>query len=697
MLSRSAEANPLRRCGELPRFDLFETDQVVPDIRELLAELTTELDLLETRVDASWDGLVLPLERMNERLAYAWGFVSHMLAVRNSDDLRTAHSQVQGEVIAFGLRQAQSPAIHEGLVRLHTGEAFQGLDATQQRIVECLLRDARHSGVGLEEGKRSRFNAIQAELAELATRFNDHVLDATRQFSLLVRDPAEMDGTPPSLRELAAQNAREHGEPAATAEAGPWRLSLDAPVLFPFLEYGACRALREKLYRANITRASSGELDNTPILEKILALRQEMAGLLGFASYAELSLDAKMAPGVAAVDELLERLRRASLPGARMDLEQLRAFAAERGQTEPIALWDVPYWAERLREMRFDYSEEELRPYFPLARVLDGLFALAKRLFDVDIVAAEGETPVWHPDVSFFRVRDAAGNPIAAFFLDPYNRPGDKRGGAWMDDCMGRTWRPADGVLRQPVAYLVCNQAPSVGEKPSQMSFDEVLTLFHEFGHGLQHMLTRVDHGMASGIRNIEWDAVELPSQFMENWCYHRQTLLGLSRHVETGGRLPELLFEKISQARTYRAGSAMLRQLYFAMLDLALHRDPAADRRERIFAAQAEIATSTTVLAPLPEDRFLCSFGHIFAGGYAAGYYSYKWAEVLSADAFSAFEEAGLDDGRALAETGRRFRETVLALGGGTAPMQVFESFRGRPPSPDALLRHSGLTGAPA
>ncbi|MBY0401227.1 M3 family peptidase, partial [Myxococcota bacterium] len=297
----------------------------------------------------------------------------------------------------------------------------------------------------------------------------------------------------------------------------------------------------------------------------------------------------------------------------------------------------------------------------------------------------------------FFRVRDASGKPIAAFFLDPYSRPGDKRGGAWMDDCLGRTRRPAEGVARNPVAYLVCNQAPSVGGRPSLMSFDEVLTLFHEFGHGLQHMLTRVDHGLASGIRNIEWDAVELPSQFMENWCYHRETLLGLSAHVETGEPLPDAIFEKIARARTYRAGSFMLRQLYFAMLDLALHRDPGADRRERIFGIQRAIAETTTVIPPLSEDRFLCSFGHIFAGGYAAGYYSYKWAEVLSADAFSAFEEAGLEDARAIAETGRRFRETVLALGGGTPPMRVFEAFRGRAPSPDALLRHSGLVEAAA
>jgi len=326
--------------------------------------------------------------------------------------------------------------------------------------------------------------------------------------------------------------------------------------------------------------------------------------------------------------------------------------------------------------------------------VLEGLFGLAERLFGVSIVGEDDATPVWHPDVRFFRVRSEAGAPLAAFFLDAYSRPGDKRGGAWMGDCLGRTRvaGPDDEGIRLPVAYLVCNQTPPVDGKPSLMSFDEVLTLFHEFGHGLQHMLTRVDYGLASGIRNIEWDAVELPSQFMENWCYHHDTLTGLSRHFETGEPLPDVLFEKLEAARTFRAGTQMLRQIYFASMDLELHRRDLARSGESIFDVQRRVAQRTTVLPPLPEDRFLCGFGHIFSGGYAAGYYSYKWAEVLSADAYSAFEEAGLDDPRALAETGRRFRDTVLSLGGGAPPMEVFESFRGRPPSPEALLRHSGL-----
>ncbi len=683
------ESNPLLMAGRLPRFDLLEVEHVEPGIRRLLTELEAELDRIEGAAQPTWESLVEPLESISERLGFAWGLVGHLMGVKNSDALREAHARVQKDVVAFGLRMAQSRPIFEGLEKLRSSPGFDELESAEQRIVDSLLREARHAGVGLPPESRERFNEIQAELAELGTAFSNHVLDATRRFGILIRDPEEMAGTPDSLRQLAAQKARESGETDATAEAGPWRITLDAPVLVPFLEHGECRRRREELYRAHVTRASRGELDNAPLIERILDLRSEMAALLGFESYADLSLDSKMAPDVAAVGDLLERLRAASWDAAVADLEALREHVARRGgDGQSIELWDVAFHAERLREALFDYSEEDLRPYFPLPRVLEGLFALAGRLFGISIVPADGETSVWHPDVRFFRVLDEGGAPIAAFFLDPYSRPGDKRGGAWMDECLGRSHQRVE----TPVAYLVCNQSPPVEGRPSLMSFDEIRTLFHEFGHGLQHMLTRVEHGLASGIRNIEWDAVELPSQFMENWCYHRETLIGLSRHVETGERLPDALFEKIEAARTFRAGSQMLRQVYFSMLDLALHGVERARSHEDPFEVQRRIAERTTVLPPLPEDRFLCAFGHIFAGGYAAGYYSYKWAEVLSADAFAAFEEAGLDDPVAVSEVGRRFRDTILALGGGTPPMVVFEAFRGRAPSPDALLRHSGL-----
>jgi len=698
----SAESNPLHLHGALPRFDLIHPGQIEPGIRELLTELVVLLDELESNLEYTWSGLIEPLEAISERLGYAWGLVGHLMGVQNSDALREAHAAVQADVVRFGLRMAQSRPIFEGLEALRSGSVFASLDAPQRRIVETLLRDAKHAGVGLDETSRQRFNEIQGELAELGTDFSNHVLDATQAFALLLTDPSEMAGIPESLKQLAAQNARENGEKDASAAEGPWRITLDAPVLIPFLEHGECRKRREELYRAYVTRSSSGEFDNTTIIERILTLRNEMAALLGFESFAALSIDSKMAPDIAAVEDLLEKLRAASIGAARSDLDALREFArtldANPGESEgeseasaELELWDVAFLAERLREARFDYSEEVLRPYFPLPRVLAGLFALPKRLFGISIVSADGETSVWHPDVRFFRVfgegRESE-EPIAAFFLDPYSRPGEKRGGAWMDECLGRSGER----LPMPVAYLVCNQTPPVDGKPSQMSFNEVLTLFHEFGHGLQHMLTRVEYGLASGIRNIEWDAVELPSQFMENWCYHRETLIGLSRHVESGEALPDELFDKIEAARTYRAGSQMLRQLYFASMDMALHHEDLNATGQGVFDIQRRIAENTTVLPPLDEVRFLCSFGHIFAGGYAAGYYSYKWAEVLSADAFSAFEEAGLEDAAAVEETGRRFRDTVLSLGGGTPPMEVFEGFRGRAPSPAALLRHSGL-----
>jgi oligopeptidase A len=684
-------ANPLVTSTAPPPFDAITAEHVVPGMRALLGELGAELERLEAAAAPTWDAVVEPITRITDRLSLAWGTVGHLMAVRNSDALRAAHATMQPEVVAFFILLGQSKPIYQALKAIQTGDVWATLDATQHRIVESLVRDAELGGVGLEGEAQARFNAIQTELAELSTRFSNNVLDATKAWALVLRTPEEVAGLPQSLLDLAAQAARQAGDEAATADAGPWRITLDAPSFVPFMQHGRRRDLRERLYRAYVTRASSGEHDNTPLLDRILRLRREHAALLGFGSFAELSLASKMAPGVAAVERLLEELREASWEAAVRDLEELRALAREAGapEAEDFRHWDVAFWAERLREQRYAYSDEALRPYFPLPRVLDGLFALAERLFCVRVRPADGEAPVWHPDVRFFRVEDASGAPVAAFYLDPYSRPAEKRGGAWMDECVGR----APGRL--PIAYLICNQVPPVGDRPSCMTFDEVHTLFHEFGHGLQHMLTTVEQPLAAGIRNVEWDAVELPSQFMENWCYHRETLLGLSRHVDTGAPLPDEVFEKLVAARTFRAGSDMLRQLYFARLDLELHSRWTPDGNESVFDVQRRVAARTTVLPPLPEDRFLCGFTHIFAGGYAAGYYSYKWAEVLSADAFSAFEEAGRDDPRAVAATGRRFRDTVLALGGSRHPMEVFRTFRGREPSTAALLRHAGLARA--
>ncbi|HIK42290.1 M3 family metallopeptidase, partial [Thermoleptolyngbya sp. M55_K2018_002] len=464
----------------------------------------------------------------------------------------------------------------------------------------------------------------------------------------------------------------------------------------PFMQHSRRRDLRETLYRAYITRASSGEHDNQPIIERILTLRKEMAGILGFGSYAELSLASKMAPGVDAVEHLLESLRGSSYAAAQQDLAALKEFARSHGapEAEDFQPWDSAFWSERMREEKYALNAEELRPYFPLEQVLDGLFGLAKRIFGIVITPADGEAPVWHPDVRYFRVSDEDGGAIAYFYLDPYSRPAEKRGGAWMDFAINRKRYVEAGVskVRLPVAYLVCNQSPPVDGKPSLMNFYEVETLFHEFGHGLQHMLTTVDYSGAAGINNVEWDAVELPSQFMENWCYDRATLFSLAKHYQTGEPLPEMFYQRLLAARNFMSGSAMLRQIHFSLLDIELHHRYVPGGAETPKDVRDRLAKTTTVLPPLPEDAFLCSFGHIFGGGYAAGYYSYKWAEVLSADAFSAFEEAGLDNEAAVAETGRRFRNTVLSLGGSKHPMEVFKAFRGREPDTEPLLRHNGL-----
>ena len=691
--------NPLLIGHGLPPFESIQPEHVVPAITQLLTELEESLTQLEANVVPTWDGLVKPLEQIEERLSWSWGIVSHLMGVKNSPELRQAYETMQPEVVKFWNRLSQSQPLYNGFKAIKGSDVWNTLEESQQRIINSAIRDAELSGVGLTGDAKERFNAIQLELAELSTRFSNNVLDATKAFSLTLPQPDEVEGMPPSWLALAAQAARSAGNENATAEAGPWCVTLDLPSYLPFMQHSRRRDLREKLYRAYVRRASDGEYDNNPQIQRILELRREEANLLGYNSYAEVSLAAKMAPSVEAVENLLEELRQASYDAASKDLDQLRAYAASKNAPEANDLqhWDISFWAERQREEKFSFNQEELRPYFPLEQVLQGLFDLSKRIFGVTITPADGEAPVWHPDVRYFQVADETGTAIAHFYLDPYSRPAEKRGGAWMDECIGRakvTTAKGDTV-RLPVAYLVCNQTPPVDGKPSLMTFVEVETLFHEFGHGLQHMLTRVNYGRASGIRNVEWDAVELPSQFMENWCYHRSTLLSLGKHYETGEPLPEHYYQKLLAARTYMSGSAMLRQIHFSWVDLELHYRYQPGGSETPEDVRRRLAEKTTVLPPLPEDSFLCAFGHIFAGGYAAGYYSYKWAEVLSADAFSAFEEAGLENEQAIAQVGNRFRDTVLALGGSKHPMEVFKTFRGREPDTTALLRHNGLAAA--
>ncbi|MGE5659993.1 MAG: M3 family metallopeptidase [Actinomycetota bacterium] len=692
----TATNNPLLIGKGLPPFDAIKPEQVVPAITQLIAELDRELTTLESKVQPTWSGLVEPLQAMAERLNWSWGIVGHLMGVKNSPQLREAQEKVQPQVVQFWNKFSQSQPFYKAYKALRASSDWESLEPAQKRIVEAAIRDAELSGVGLEGEKKEQFNAIQLELAELGTKFSNHVLDATKAFSLTLTDPEEVAGLPPSLLSLAAQAARDAGEEKATPDNGPWRITLDFPSYGPFMQYSSRRDLREKLYKAFISRASSDDWNNWPLIERILQLRQQKAALLGFNSYAELSLASKMATHVEAVEALLEELRLASYDAALKDLEELKAFAATKGAEEANDLkhWDISFWSERQREEKFAFSAEELRPYFPLPQVLDGLFTLINRLFGVTVTAADGQAPVWHEDVRYFQISDASGNAIAYFYLDPYSRPAEKRGGAWMDECIVRAKVLEAGTpsTRLPVAYLVCNQTPPVDGKPSLMTFREVETLFHEFGHGLQHMLTQVDYPGASGINNIEWDAVELPSQFMENWCYDRATLFGMAKHYETGETLPEHYYQKLLAARNYMSGSAMLRQLHFGFVDIELHHRYQPGGSETVVDIRNRLAKTTMVMPPLPEDAFLCGFGHIFAGGYAAGYYSYKWAEVLSADAFAAFEEAGLEDEKALQTIGHRFRDTVLGLGGSLHPMEVFKAFRGREPSTKALLRHSGL-----
>ncbi|MBW4646755.1 MAG: M3 family metallopeptidase [Goleter apudmare HA4340-LM2] len=691
--------NPLLKGSGLPLFAEIQPQQVVPAFNQLLAELEQQLATLEANIEPTWSSLVVPLERLTERLYWSWGIVNHLMGVKNSPELRTAHETVQPQVVQFMNKLGQSQPIYNAFKALRNSDSWATLESAQQRIVEAAIRDAELSGVGLQGEARERFNTIQMELAELSTKFSNHVLDATKAFSLTLTTKAEVDGLPQSLLSLAAQAARAAGEENATPENGPWRITLDLPSYGPFLQHSTRRDLREQLYKAYITRAASGDLDNNPLIVRILELRQELSNLLGFKSFAQLSLASKMAPTVEAVEALLEELRGVSYDAATQDLEALKAFAKEKGATEALDLkhWDVSFWAERQREEKFAFTAEELRPYFPLPEVLDGLFGLVKRLFGVTVTPADAQAPVWHEDVRYFQIADETGNAIAYFYLDPYSRPAEKRGGAWMDVCINRGKITENDVttIRLPVAYLICNQTPPVDGKPSLMTFYEVETLFHEFGHGLHHMLTKVDYTGASGINNVEWDAVELPSQFMENWCYERPTLFGMAKHYETGEPLPEHYYQKLLAARNYMSGSAMLRQIHFSSVDLELHYRYRPGSAETPAEVRDRIAKTTTVLPPLPEDAFLCAFGHIFGGGYAAGYYSYKWAEVLSADAFAAFEEAGLEDEEAIKDTGRRYRDTVLALGGSKHPMEVFKTFRGREPSTSPLLRHNGLATA--
>ena len=689
--------NPLLYTQGIAPFDRILPEHVVPAVKDVVAKAVAAFEKIEAGLDPAktpkWGDFVDVLDDVGLAVSRVWGPVDHLNAVKNSPELRKAYEEVHPLVVQYGLQVAQSRTVYKGFERIQKDQGiWKSLSRAQQRVVDGSLLQAKLAGVGLDGAEKARFNEIQQDLAQLKTRFQNNVLDEIKSWSLTVTSKAELAGLPEHALELAAAEYSRREKQESTVQTGPWCLTLDMPIFIPVMEFCENRGLREKMYRAQTTIASSGDHDNSPNIDRILSLRAEMAKLLGFESFAALSVASKMAGKVERVDQLLEELLASSYKAGIREHAELEAFAKSRGCDHSLLEWDVRFWAERLKEERYQYSEDELRPYFPIGHVLKGMFALVGRIFDVRVEHADGAAPVWHGDVKFFKVFDQkSGSHIASFYLDPYSRPENKRGGAWMNDCVSR--RKRGDQVEIPVAHLICNGTPPVQGKPGLMSFDQVHTLFHEFGHGLQHMLTTVDEYGVAGISGVEWDAVELPSQFMENWLYHVLTLKAISSHVDSGESLPQVYIDKILAARTYRAASFMLRQLQFGLVDMELHhRYRPGTTGETPHDVFARLSKRTSALPPRPEGRFLCAFSHIFSGGYSAGYYSYKWAEVLSADAFAAFEEVGLGNDAALRETGIKFRSTVLAMGGSEHPMDVFKRFRGREPSTKALLRHNGL-----
>jgi oligopeptidase A len=669
--------NPLLDFAGLPRYAELKPAHVAPAIDLLLAEARAAVARAE-QAPPEWDAFIEPLEDATERLARAWGQVSHLHAVLDSPELRAAYNENQPKLTQFWTELGHNERLYDRYRALAASPAFASLSPSRRRIVENALRDFRLSGAELAPAAKLRFGEIQEELARLGTRFSENLLDATNAWSVEIEEEARLAGIPQDVRDAARQG-----------EAHRWKFTLHMPSYLPVLQYAEDRALREQMYRAFATRASEfgkPELDNTSNIARILPLRREMARLLGYESFAGVSLEPKMAESPAEVLGFLEDLARRARPHAERDLEELRAFAREALGLAQLESWDLPFASEKLRQKRYDFSDQEVKRYFPEDAVVGGLFRLAETLYGLRIAPAAAS--LWHPDARFFEVHDAGGARVGEFYMDLYARE-TKRGGAWMDDARSRR-KLRDGV-QTPVAHLVCNFSRPVGGRPALFTHDEVQTLFHEFGHALHHLLTRMDDLGVSGINGVEWDAVELPSQFMENFCWEWDVLRHMTRHADTGEPLPRALYERMLAAKNFQSGLAMLRQIEFAVFDMRLHSDfdPAAGS---VLELLREVRARIAVIVPPDWNRFPNSFSHIFGGGYAAGYYSYKWAEVLSADAYAAFEEAPaiLD-----AHTGGRFRDEILAVGGSRPAADSFRAFRGREPSVEALLRHNGMIAA--
>lgn len=674
-------ANPLLEQATLLAFDRIEARHITPALDALLARAQAAIDTVtSSSTEASWDSVVEPLQKALTPLMRAWSAVGHLMSVMDAPELRAAHDDNLARMSEFFIALSQNTALFEKYKAIAASASFGSLDALKRRVIERELRDFRLSGAELPPDEKAQMQAIGQECAQLSNRFAQNLLDATNAFSLDITDRSELEGIPEDVLRMYEQAARQAGVPG-------WRIGLQIPSYLPAMQYAKNRDLRAKLYRAYSVRASEldqTERDNTPVIARLLQLRHQEAHLLGMTSYAEVSLATKMARDPQQVLNFLEDMARRARPKAQDDYAQLKAFAQSQLGLEVLEPWDVAYASEELRRAQYAYSEQEVRRYFTLPAVFAGLFGLVERMFDIRI--RPDSAPVWHKDVQFWRIESAQGQLIAQFYTDLYARA-SKRGGAWMDN--DSTYAVlADGSVRTPVAYLVCNFAAPTGGKPSLLTFDDVMTLFHEFGHGLHHMLSRVPVEQLSGINGVEWDAVEMPSQFMENWVWNYDIAASLSRHVDTAQPLPRELFDKLLAAKNYQSGMFCVRQMEFALFDMRIHSDPHTSHSEDFASVLEAVRNQVAVVPFAPFNRFAQSFSHIFAGGYAAGYYSYKWAEVLSADVFAAFEEEGLTN----KATGQRWLDEVISRGGSRDALDNFKAFRGREPSIEPLLRHSGI-----
>jgi oligopeptidase A len=671
--------NPLLDFSGLPRFAEIKPEHITPAVDALLAENRALIEkLLADTAQPTWQNFVVPLDDAGEKLHRAWGQVSHLNGVMNSAALRDAYNANLPKVTEYSAEVGQNEKLFAKFKALAGSDGYYTLSRPQKKVVENELRDFRLGGADLPVNQKPRFAELQEQLADLGAKFQDNVLDATNAFALFVEDPNELTGMPADVLQGMAEAAQKDSKPG-------YKLTLHMPSYLPLMQYADNRSLREKIYRANVTRASEfgkAEWDNTAVISDMLAKRKELASMLGFKNYAEYSLATKMAKRPSEVIDFIEEIAVKAKPYAVKDMQQLQDFARKTLAIEPLQAWDMAYAAEKLRQQRYAFSDQELKQYFPENVVLPGMFKVVETIYAVNI--REAKAPMWNAEAKFFEILNLDDKPIGQFYLDLYARD-NKRGGAWMDDAITRRRKPSG--MQIPVAYLTCNFSAPVGGKPALFTHDEVITLFHEFGHGLHHLLTQIEDLGVSGINGVEWDAVELPSQFMENFCWEWDVLKHMTHHSDTGAPLPRELFDKMIAAKNFQSGMQTMRQLEFALFDMRMHSDFDAEN-QTLLQLIDEVRQKVAVVFPPDFNRYANQFSHLFGGGYAAGYYSYKWAEVLSADAYAAFEENGVLNEK----IGDKFRREILSMGGSRPALESFKAFRGREPNIDALLRHSGM-----